>query len=66
MSPTQQEDYSPAMNDTQSSDNSELSDSGSESESEELKQIRAAVPPCTANATPHEVRKVNSAFITVS
>ena len=54
------------MNGAQSSDNSESSDSGSESESEELKQIRAAVAPRAANATPHEVREVNSTFITAS
>jgi len=66
MSPAQQEDFSSAMNGAQRYDNSESSDSGSESESEELKQICAAVAPHAANATPHEVRKVNSTFITVS
>ena len=60
MSPAQQEDFSSAMSNTQSSDNSESSDSSSESESEEMKQVRAAVVPRSANATPQEVRQVNS------
>ena len=60
MSPAQQEDFSSAMSNAQSSDSSELSDSSSESECEELKQVRAAVAPRSANATPQEVRQVNS------
>ena len=60
MSPARQEDFSSAMSNAHSSDNSESSNSSSESECEELKEVRAAVVPRAANATPQEVRQVYS------